>query len=150
LRTVTIQDARLSVIDEKNGARWRGDDAAFDLERDDAKLSFQAQAGLVGAQGPPPFLLPILTHTRFNSASIEARVKGARPGALAPGVALLANLSTPTSVKIDIGLDRKVGVTRLDGAVDLGAGTLTLGGGTLALAGGRLSGRYDLAADTLY
>ncbi|MGE3866437.1 MAG: AsmA-like C-terminal region-containing protein, partial [Hyphomonadaceae bacterium] len=59
-------------------------------------------------------------------------------------------LSTPVTLRIAVGLDRKRGVTKLDGEAKLGRGVLEMGGGRLDLSGGQLRGRYDLAADTLY
>ncbi|HWA23039.1 MAG TPA: DUF3971 domain-containing protein [Caulobacterales bacterium] len=150
LRVISIERARLTLIDEAGGARWVGDDAAFNLRRSKSNLSFMASASLNSPQGPAPFTAVINTDTSFAAATIDLTITGARPQALAPNLAPLAGLSTPLTLKVAAALDRKTGVKKLDGDLQIGAGQLALGGGTLALSGGKLAGRYDLGQDTLY
>jgi hypothetical protein len=150
LKLVSVDDARLAVVDEKSGARWSSDDAKFAMERDKTALSMSASASLKGAEGAAPFSAQIKTDTRFQSAALAVTIANARPQALLPSLGGLRSLTTPITLKVDAGLDRKAGITRLDGDAQLGAGALNSGGGTLQISGGRLAGRYDLAADTLY
>lgn len=150
LRAISIEQARLTVIDEAAGSRWVGDDAAFTLRRNNSNLTLAASASLVGPKGSAPFKALISTDTNFAAATIDLTVSGARPQALAPNLSLLTGLSTPLTLKVAAALDRKAGVKKLDGELSLGAGELALGGGTLALSGGKVNGRYDLGADTLY
>jgi hypothetical protein len=152
LQAISVENARLTLVDEKTGGRWVGADAAFDLRRWNTSLRLHASASLNGPKGPAPFSATIATDTGFQAASIEVKVKGAKPQALAPAPNLgpLAALTTPVTLKINAALDRAAGVTRLDGEARLGPGSLDLGGGRLDISGGRLRGRYDLGGDTLY
>ncbi len=150
LRAISLENAKLTIIDEKAGAQWVANDAAFDLQRNKSSLTLSTRASLTGPKGPAPFAATVTADTGFQAASVDITLSGARPQALAPNVAMLAGLSTPVTLKISAAFDRKAGVTKLDGDLRLGAGELALGGGKLALSGGKLTGRYDLAADTIY
>ena len=74
-----------------------------------------------------------------------------QPTALIPVSALgpMAGLQAPITAAVTVGLDRKVGVTLIEGDVRLGRGVFVMGGGRMALSGARMHGSYDLASDVL-
>ncbi|MBI1249982.1 MAG: hypothetical protein GC189_00730 [Alphaproteobacteria bacterium] len=151
LRGMSIREAKLTIIDEAAGATWTADDAAFTLTRERTTLALAVAARLEGPRGPAPAELRVTTDTGFQSALIEFTARDARPAALLSPAALgpFAGLDAPMTASISVGLDRRSGVTRLDGDVALGRGSAELAGGRFAISGGRLRGRYDVEGDEL-
>ncbi|MDX2237145.1 MAG: AsmA-like C-terminal region-containing protein [Hyphomonadaceae bacterium] len=151
LQLLAVRDARLVIADAQENAVWRADAATFELARDRATLALRTAARLEGPRGPAPAELRVTTDTAFNAALIEFTARDARPAALLSPAALgpFAGLDAPMTAALTIGLDRGVGVTRLEGDVALGRGAAELPGGRFAISGGRARGRYDLEGDEL-
>lgn len=151
MRSISISDAHLVIIDDQGGGRWAADAATLQLAREGSNLSFFVRARLEGPRGPAPAALRITTDTRFRAARIEFSANGARPRAiLSPAVlGMFAALDAPMNATIRVGLDRREGITQLDGDVSLGRGSVQLEGGRFAIEGGRVHGAYDLSRDQL-
>jgi uncharacterized protein YhdP len=151
LRNVSLRDAQLVISDEVTGSRWTADAATLALARTGNALAFVAEARLEAPQGSAPATLRITTDTAFQSAIVEFGARDVRPRALLTPAALgpFAGLDAPLTANISIGLDREVGINRLEGEVSLGRGVADMAGGQFSLDGGRLHGRYDLATDEL-
>ncbi|MBL8550797.1 MAG: hypothetical protein JNJ73_12505 [Hyphomonadaceae bacterium] len=148
---LSVSDAHLVVHDEASGARWSADQASFELRRDRNVLSLRAQARLEGPRGPAPAAIALTTDTAFSGARVHFTATGVRPSAILSPAALgiFANLNSPMNAALDIGLDRRRGVTRFEGEVALGRGGAQMEGGRFSIDGGQLHGRYDPASDVL-
>jgi AsmA-like C-terminal region/Protein of unknown function len=151
LQSISINRARLTIVDEKREGVWRADAATINVTRTGANLTLAAQAAFRGPRGAAPATLRVTTNTGFSSARLEITAKDVQPAALIPVSALgpMAGLQAPITAAVTVGLDRKIGVTLIEGDVRLGRGTFAMGGGRMALSGARLHGSYDLASDVL-
>ncbi|MDX2233366.1 MAG: DUF3971 domain-containing protein [Hyphomonadaceae bacterium] len=151
LRSVQVDNARLSVVDARSEGIWRAEGARVDLTRNGSALRLAAAAAFRGPRGPAPAAFAIDTDTSFTSALIALNANKVQPAAIIPESALgpLAGLESPVTAAVTVGLDRKVGVTLINGDVEFGRGTLALGGGRMDIAGARFRGGYDLASDVL-
>ncbi|HVY86630.1 MAG TPA: AsmA-like C-terminal region-containing protein [Caulobacterales bacterium] len=151
LRSLRVSGAHLAIIDEAGGGRWTADSATLELAREGDALAFVANARLEGANGLAPASLRITTDTQFQSAIIEFGAHDVRPRALFSPAVLgpFAGLDAPLTATISLGLDRRTGVSRLEGDATLGRGVADMAGGRFDLSGGRLHGRYDLDGDEL-
>ncbi|MBL8558475.1 MAG: hypothetical protein JNM47_07130 [Hyphomonadaceae bacterium] len=151
LQAVRIDRTRLTIVDEKHESLWRADSAAIDLKRDGSELVLAASADFRSAKGSAPATLKVTTKTDFSAARVELTAREVQPTALIPAAALgpMAGLQAPVTAAITVGLDRKIGVTLIEGDVRVGAGALAMGEGRMAISGARLRGAYDLAGDTL-
>lgn len=151
LQSISINHARLTIVDEKREGVWRADAAAIAVTRTGADLTLAAQAAFRGPRGPAPAALKVTTNTGFSSARVELTAREVQPTALIPVSALgpMAGLQAPITAAVTVGLDRKIGVTLIEGDVRLGRGVFAMGGGQMALSGARLHGAYDLASDVL-
>lgn len=151
LQAISIERGRLTIVDVKRDTVWRADDAAIDLARSGPNLVLTADASFQGPRGPAPAKIRATTNTAFSSAKIELTTRGVQPTAIIPAAALgpIAGLQAPITAAITVGLDRKVGVTLIQGDVSVGRGSLALGEGRMEISGARLRGGYDLASDVL-
>ncbi|TPW07509.1 MAG: hypothetical protein FD124_1086 [Alphaproteobacteria bacterium] len=151
LQSISIDRARLTIVDEKREGVWRADDAVIKVTRTGADLTLAAQAAFRGQRGPAPATLKVTTNTGFSAARVELTARDVQPAALIPVSALgpMAGLRAPITAAVTVGLDRKIGVTLIEGDVRLGRGAFAMGGGQMALSGARLHGAYDLASDVL-
>jgi hypothetical protein len=151
LRYVEVDHVRLTVVDEQRAAVWRAEDASVTLDRKGEAVRLTAQAALRGPRGPAPASVSIDTDIGFSKASIQFATSGVQPAALIPAAALgpVGGLSAPITAKIAVGLDRKLGVTMINGDVDVGSGTMAIAGGRMEIAGARIEGAYDIASDVL-
>ncbi|MES1201614.1 MAG: DUF3971 domain-containing protein, partial [Pseudomonadota bacterium] len=151
LKSLSVRGAHLAIIDEAGGGRWTADSATLELAREGDALAFTADARLEGANGQAPASLRITTDTQFQTAIIEFGAHDVRPRALLSPAALgpFAGLDAPLTATISLGLDRRTGVSRLEGDATLGRGVADMAGGRFDLSGGRLHGRYDLDGDEL-
>ncbi|GAM99586.1 large exoproteins [alpha proteobacterium U9-1i] len=151
LRHVTLRNARLQIVDEGGGGRWSADSAILQLDRDGDALTLAAEALLEAATGAAPARLSVTTDTGFQAALIEFGATDVRPRALLSQAALgpFANIDTPLTANIAIGLDRQSGINRLEGDITLGRGSTATADGRFSLDGGRIHGRYDIASDEL-
>ncbi|MBI3438308.1 MAG: hypothetical protein HY054_06610, partial [Proteobacteria bacterium] len=151
LKRLGIRDAHLTIVEESSGARWTANAASFSLARRGNQLTLMAGARLEGAQGLAPASLSITTDTRFQSAIVRFGAQNVRPRALFSQAALgpFGGLDAPMTANVLIGLDRRVGVNRFEGTVNVGRGNAEMAGGVFNLAGGRLHGRYDIRSDQL-
>ncbi|MGE3142896.1 MAG: DUF3971 domain-containing protein, partial [Hyphomonadaceae bacterium] len=151
LRALTVEGARLNIIDEPGGGRWQASDAAVELSRERAELRLSARANLEAARGHAPAAILIRTDTNFQGAQIRFTTNGVRPRAILSPAAMgiFAGLDAPMNAAIDIGLDRRQGVTSFQGDVSLGRGSVEMSGGRFTIEGGRVHGAYDLARDVL-
>jgi hypothetical protein len=151
LRSIRIDRARLTIVDVKRDSVWRADDAAIDLARDGAGLVLAADAAFRGPRGPAPARLRVTTNTSFSAAKIDLVARDVQPSAIIPAGALgpAAGLQAPITATIVVGLDRKIGVTLIEGDVSVGRGHFVTPEGRMEISGGRLHGGYDLASDVL-
>ncbi len=151
LKSVRIEHVRLMMVDEKHDSTWRAESAQIDLQRNGAGLSLGAKANFQGRRGTAPATLSVRTDTAFARATISLTATGVQPSALIPEAALgpMAGLQAPITAAITLGLDRKIGVTLINGDVNVGRGTLAIAGGRMDISGGRVRGAYDLASDVL-
>ncbi len=151
MHAISISDANLTIVDEAGGGRWTARGADFNMARRGQALSLYARARLEGPRGPAPAALRISTDTRFRAARIEFSTSGARPRAvLSPAVlGMFAGLNAPMNASVRVGLDRRAGVTQLDGDVSLGRGSVQMREGRFAIEGGRIHAAYDLRRDRL-
>lgn len=151
LQSVSIDRARLTIVDQLRQSTWRADAATIDLTRNGAGLQLTAQAAFRGPRGDAPATLKITTNTRFSSAKVELTARDVQPSAIIPVSALgpMAGLQAPVTAVITVGLDRKIGVTLIEGDVRVGRGSFAMGAGRMAISGARLHGGYDLASDVL-
>lgn len=151
LSALAVHDAKLSIADEAGGGVWTADDATFELARASRELSFAARARLEGANGLAPASLRIATDTHFQSAVVEFGAENVRPRALFSEAALgpFAALDAPLTATVSIGLDRREGITRMEGDATFGRGAADMTGGRFALDGGSIHGRYDIDSDEL-
>jgi len=151
LRSLSLRDARLTMLDEGSGGRWTAQGANVDLRRQRRSLELVAEAQIEGADGLAPASLRITTDTQFRSAVVEFGAENVRPRALFSPAVLgpFAALDTPLTATVSIGLDRETGINRFEGDALLGRGTANAGGERFSLDGGRLHGRYDIESDEL-
>lgn len=151
LREVRVDHTRLIIVDEKHDSLWRADAAAIILTRTGAALQLSASADFRSAKGAAPATLKLITNTAFSSARVELTARDVQPTSIIPVAALgpVAGLQAPVTAAITVGLDRKVGVTLIEGDVRVGRGYLAMGGGRMAISGARMHGAYDLAGDVL-
>lgn len=151
LQTISVRGAKLAIIDEAGGGRWTADDASLELARSGGALAFAARARLEGGEGQAPASLRVTTDTRFQTAIVEFGAENVRPRALLSPAALgpFAGLDAPLTATVSIGLDRTVGINRLEGEATLGRGTADMAGGRFSLDGGSVRGRYDIDTDVL-
>ncbi len=151
LQSVSIDHARLIIVDEQRDSVWRADDAAIDLARTGSELRLAARADFRSPKGAAPATLMVTTNTGFSSARVELTARDIQPSALIPVSALgpMAGLQAPVTAAIAVGLDRKVGVTLIEGDVSVGRGSFAMGDGRMTISGARMHGAYDLASDVL-
>lgn len=151
LRLIEVEGVRLIVIDEADGGSWTAEGARFGLVRDRKALRMSAQARLESPQGPAPVEVAVTTDTGFQAAAVEIRLNDARLQALIPTerLGLLAGLDAPMRAAVSAALDRKSGVTRIEGDLAVGRGEWTTPGGATKLDGGRVRGAYDFVSDAL-
>lgn len=152
LRELSVKGAELAVIDEVGGGRWTAEGANMQVSRRRDALELFAEARLEGAEGLAPASLRITTDTRFQNAVVEFGATDVRPRALFSPAALgpFAELDTPFTATVSIGLDRVAGINRFEGEAELGRGAANVEGGErFTLDGGRFHGRYDIASDEL-
>lgn len=151
LKSISVRDANLSIVDDAGGGRWTADASSFELARQGNALVLTASARLEGAEGLAPANLRVTTDTGFQAAIVEFGAESVRPRALFSPAALgpFAGLDAPLTATVTIGLDRRVGINRIEGDATLGRGTADMAGGRFDLDGGRLHGRYDLDSDEL-
>ncbi|MET0182260.1 MAG: DUF3971 domain-containing protein, partial [Caulobacterales bacterium] len=151
LRTISIRGATLNIVDEKNGGRWRAADAIIALDRRRGALALAVDGRLEGPEGGAPATLRLITDTKFKEALIEFTARDARPRALLSPAMLgvFSGLDAPMTASITVGLDRKVGVNRLEGDIELGRGSALVDGEQVRVDGGRLHGAYDLESDVM-
>lgn len=151
LRTISLRNATLEIIDEKHGGRWRAARAAIALDRTRNALALAIDARLEGPEGGAPATLRLTTDTKFREALIEFTASEARPRALLSPAMLgvFAGLDAPMTAAITVGLNRDVGVSRLEGDIALGRGSAEVDGERVRVDGGRLHGSYDLESDAL-
>ena len=74
-----------------------------------------------------------------------------RPRALFSEAALgpFAALDAPLTATVSLGLDRRVGISRLEGEASLGRGAAIIADERFSLDGGSMRGRYDIESDEL-
>jgi len=151
LQAISIDRARLIIVDEQRDSVWRAEDAAINVTRMGAELQLAARADFSGPRGAAPATLKVTTNTGFSSARVELTARDIQPTALIPASALgpMAGLQAPITAAITVGLDRKVGVTLIAGDVRVGAGSFAMGDGRMSISGARMRGAYDLASDVL-
>jgi hypothetical protein len=151
LRSISLTQARLAIIEERTGARWLAAGANISLAHQGPALKLEADARLEGAQGTAPAHLLITTDTRFRGAEVEFGADEVRPRALLSPAALgaFAGLDAPLTATVSIGLDRERGITRFEGDAVIGRGVADMPGGRFDLSGGQVHGRYDIAKDEL-
>jgi hypothetical protein len=151
LRSVQVNNVRLIVVDEQREAVWRAESGRITLARDGSALRLAGLADFRGPRGPAPASATVVTDTVFSKATISLKTTRVQPTALLPEAALgpFAGLQAPITAAIDVGLDRKIGVTMIKGDVDVGRGALAIAGGRMAISGARIRGAYDLASDVL-
>lgn len=151
LKGVQVNNVRLIVVDEKRQSLWRAEAGRIYLTREGAALRLGGEADFHGPRGPAPASATIFTDTSFSKARISLKARRVQPTALLPEAALgpFAGLQAPITAAIDVGLDRKIGVTMIEGDVDVGRGALAIAGGRMGITGARIHGAYDLASDLL-
>lgn len=151
LRSVRVDGARLTVVDEKRATLWRAEAARIVLARSDTALRLSAKADFRGPRGAAPATLQVDTDTAFSRANVTLTANRVQPTALVPESALgpLAGLQAPITAAISVGLDRKRGVTMIKGDVEVGRGLMSVAGGKMDIAGGRVRGAYDIDSDVL-
>ncbi len=151
LKRVAARGVKFMVIDEAGGGEWRADGATFELSRQEEALELSAAAEIEGLRERAPAQLHVATDTAFTRAIVDFAVQDARPRALLSPAALgrFAGLDAPLTASISVGLDRKIGVTRLEGDAELGAGEAQMGAERFRVDGGGVRGRYDLESDEL-
>lgn len=152
LRSLSVRNAALTIVEEGGGGRWTADAANFELARRGRELELAAEALLEGAEGlTAPAALRITTDTRFQGAVIEFGAEQARPRALFSPAALgpFAGLDAPLTATVSIGLDRQRGVTQFECDAVIGRGAADMAGGRFSIEGGRVHGHYDIASDEL-
>lgn len=151
LRSVQVNRVRLTVVDEKREAIWRAESGRIFLVREGAALRLGGQADFRGPRGPAPASATVLTDTAFSKATISLKTSRVQAAALLPESALgpFSGLQAPLTAAVDVGLDRKVGVTMIRGDVEVGRGALAIAGGRMDITGARIHGAYDLESDIL-
>ena len=151
LREVRVEHVRLTMVDEPRDSTWRAESARIDLRRDGAGLRLAAHAEFRGPRGRAPATFKIATDTSFSKATLTFTTKGVQPTALLPEAALgpISGLQAPITAAIVVGLDRKIGVTLINGDVSVGRGALAIAGGRMDISGARVRGNYNLASDEL-
>lgn len=151
LKAVSVRDARVIIVDRVDDSIWRAVGAKIDVVREKKALTLAVEAAFKGPRGPAPAQVTIATDTGFRAARFTLSARGVRPAALLPARALgpLASLTAPVTATVTVDLDRKRGVTLIEGDAKMGRGEWEGMGGKLVLSGGRVKGNYDLASDVL-
>ena len=151
LRKVQATGLALIIQDEAGGELWKATDAALEGARSGASIRLTASASFNGPRGPAPASVAITTEEGFSAALVELIARDVRLNALVPPQVLgpLEKFVAPVTAAVTVGVDRRQGVTRIEGDVTLGRGEVNVAGGKLALEGASISGRYDLKSDIL-
>jgi hypothetical protein len=151
LRTLSVRDAQLTIVDERRDGRITAQTAAVELVRDRNALRLSVSADLDGPRGPAPFRLQLTTDPQFAAGDVDLSIEGVRPRLLLPPGALgpLSGLDAPTDATLSASLNRQTGLTRLEGHLALGAGEAEFAGGRFALTGAEMSGSYNDDDDVL-
>ncbi|MES2143156.1 MAG: AsmA-like C-terminal region-containing protein [Pseudomonadota bacterium] len=138
LDRVDVQGLSLSVTDAAAGRQWELGDGRLVLERRDGALAGDLSVTLIeGGKAPAMAAISVTTALMDSSASLTATVTGmAAPdgAALAAPLAFLSVLDAPISGRISGSLGKDGTLQRLDGALDLGAGSLRAEAGVAPLA----------------
>ncbi|MGH7056471.1 MAG: DUF3971 domain-containing protein, partial [Acetobacteraceae bacterium] len=141
LRTLDIDQARLTVVDQVLGTTWQVRDANLTLERGPAG-GLSGAAAITFALDRKPTRLSMLLHLQNEQLGIEAQLSPVEAGELAeaaPKLASFASLHAPVGVRLDLRLGAGFTIEHLSLEANVGSGELALGGGSVPIRGATLA-----------